>query len=102
MRRRRTQPIMYMPRDAKVNEAQPKTMEQILGEKIIALEAELAALKEKSRWRKQSEEPPLKYGHNVEVYSPISNQVRRMLDTAVPEYCYWRPLDLPEMEGREE
>lgn len=62
--------------------------------KIRNLEAELAALKEKMRWRKQSEEPPLKYGHNVEVYSPISNQVKRMFDIGVPEYCYWRPLDL--------
>lgn len=63
---------------------------------IDKLKCDLAALKEKYRWRKQSEEPPLKYGKNVEVYSPISNQVRRMLDAGVPEYCYWRPLDLPE------
>lgn len=48
--RRRTQPVMYMPRDAKVNEAQPKTAEQIFAEKdakIAALEKELATLKEK-------------------------------------------------------
>ena len=56
--------------------------------------AELAELKDKARWRKQSEEPPLKYGKNVEVYSPISNQVKRMFDIGVPEYCYWHPLDL--------
>ena len=103
MRRNRGQ-VMYMPRDGKVNEMpNPKTAEEIFAEKdarIAELEAELAALKDKTRWRKQSEEPPLKYGHNVEVYSPISNQVRRMLDAGVPEYCYWRPLDLPE-EGAE-
>ena len=67
-----------------------------LAHAVVELSAELAALKDKARWRKQSEEPPLKYGHNVEVYSPISNQVRRMLDAGGPEYCYWRPLDLPE------
>ena len=92
---------MYMPKDGKVNEMpNPKTAEEIFAEKdarIAELEAELAALKEKYRWRKQSEEPPLKYGKNVEVYSPISNQVKRMFDAGVPEYCYWRPLDLPEM-----
>lgn len=47
---------MYMPRDGKVNEMpNPKTAEEIFAEKIAALEKELAALKEKYRWRKQSE-----------------------------------------------
>ena len=46
---------MYMPRDGKVNEMpNPKTAEEIFAEKdakIAELEAELAALKEKYRWR---------------------------------------------------
>lgn len=48
MARRSPRPIMYMPRDArdaKVNEAQPKTAEEIFAEKIAALEAELRVLK---------------------------------------------------------
>ena len=49
MARRRIQPIMYMPKNGKVNEMpNPKTAEEIFAEKdarIAELEAELAALK---------------------------------------------------------
>ena len=105
MRRRRTQPIMYMPRDAKVNEAQPKTAEQIFAEKdakIAALEAELATLKEKTRWRKQSEEPA-PAGQELEIYSPIQERVfSDMATRGMSSSWFWRPLDLPEKEGKEE
>ena len=49
---------MYMPKDGKVNEMpNPKTAEDIFAERIVKLETELTTLKEKMRWRKQSEEP---------------------------------------------
>ena len=99
MARKRIQPIMYMPRDAKVNEAQPKTAEQIFAEKdakIATLEAELAALREQYRWRKQSEEPAPRKGQKVEIYTPIRNQVELVIDCHVSGHWYWRPLDLPE------
>ncbi len=100
---------MYMARDAKVNEAQPKTAEQIFAEKdvkIAALEKELATLKEKSRWRKQSEEPAPKeteclvlgtrWGkpyYNIASYH-VENWYDRMGDILPVEITHWRPLDL--------
>lgn len=97
MRRNRVQ-VMYMPRDGKVNEMpNPKTAEEIFAEKdarIAELETELAALKEKYRWRRQSEEPaPM--GKDVEVYSPVQERVFCYFSPRiVPSYWYWRPLDL--------
>ena len=108
MRRRRTQPIMYMPRDAKVNEAQPKTMEQILGEKIIALDAELAALKERYRWRRRNEEPApndetpiICLLKNDEIgctwHAVIQGRFINQFEEPGKNTFFWRPLDLPEM-----
>ena len=91
--------VMYMPRDGKVNEMpNPKTAEEIFAEKdarIAELEAELAALKEKYRWRKQSEEPaPI--GQELEIYSPIQERVFSALPKGLAQSWFWRPLDLPE------
>ena len=99
--------IMYMPRDAKVNEAQPKTAEQIFAEKdakIAALEAELAALKEKYRWRKQSEEPALEDEyvliHYIDYDENDYYDIVKMEDMYDPDgelaypLMWWRPLDL--------
>ena len=63
---------------------------------IDKLEAKLAELKEKMRWRKQSEEPAPK-GKDIEAYSPIRGYVfyRAPSDSLLPHW-YWRPLDLPE------
>lgn len=68
-----------------------------LANAVVELSAELAALKDKARWRKQSEEPaPL--GKDVEVYSPIQERVFCYFSPRiVPSYWYWRPMDLPEM-----
>lgn len=68
--------------------------------KISRLEADLAALKEKYRWRKQSEEPaPM--GKDVEVYSPIQERAFCYFSPRiVPSYWYWRPLNLPEEETK--
>lgn len=69
---------------------------------IKGLKSQLAALKEKYRWRKQSEEPAPD-NLEIEIYDGGANAI------FVPEgpvYIYdsryWRPLDLPEMEGKEE
>lgn len=110
--RRRTQPIMYMSRDAKVNEAQPKTAEQIFTEKdakIAELEKELAALKEKMRWRDENVEPAPR-GERVLVYCIDYDASDGVRDTEMEHmycpdgelaypYTWWRPLDLPEMEA---
>lgn len=99
MARGRIQQIMYMQRDAKVNEAQPKTAEQIFAEKdakIATLEAELAALKEKYRWRKQSEEPAPEDGL-IAIYGASTNWFGMVnSDGFVGQNEYWHPLDLPE------
>ena len=103
--------IMYMPRDAKVNEAQPKTAEQIFAEKdakIAALETELAALKEKMRWRDENVEPAPR-GERVLVYCIDYDASDGVHDTEMEHmycpdgelaypYTWWRPLDLPETE----
>ena len=103
--------VMYMPRDAKVNEAQPKTAEQIFAEKdakIAELEKELTALKEKYRWRKQSEEPAPEGGAEALIKVGgelvIAHAIVLNDDTAFEKVTgrriyleYWRPLDLPEM-----
>ena len=92
---------MYMPRDAKLHEAQPKTAEQIFEEKdakIAELEKELAALKDKARWRKQSEEPAPD-SVAIEIFDVTRMCVASPQERGfyIPAFCYWRPLDLPEM-----
>lgn len=60
---------------------------------------ELAALKEKYRWRKHSEEPaPI--GQELEIYSPIQERVFSALPKGLAQSWFWRPLDLPEEETR--
>ena len=67
---------------------------------IDKLETKLAELKEKMRWRKQSEEPAPK-GKDIEAYSPIRKYVfYRAPSDSLLSHWYWRPLDLPE-EGAE-
>lgn len=67
-----------------------------LAHAVVELSAELAALKEKYRWRKHSEEPAPD-NLEIEIYDISANAI------FVPEgpvYIansrYWRPLDLPE------
>lgn len=67
-----------------------------LAHAVVELSAELAALKEKCRWRKQSEEPAPRKGQIVEMYSPIREQVELVGDWLVADHWHWRPLDLPE------
>ena len=110
MRRNRGQ-VMYMPKDGKVNEMpNPKTAEQIFAEKdtrIAELEAKLAALKEKYRWRKQNEEPVPEGGAETLIKAGselvIAHAIVLNDDTAYEKVTgrriyleYWRPLDLPE------
>ena len=99
---------MYMPRDGKVNEMpNPKTAEEIFAEKIAALEKELAALKDKMRWRKQSEEPAPEGEEVLIRYTDYDDgnyyDIVKMEDMYDPDgelaypLMWWRPLDLPEM-----
>lgn len=120
MRRNRGQ-VMYMPKDGKVNEMpNPKTAEEIFAEKdakIAELEAELAALKEKCRWRKYEDEPLSMANENVLLYYKnyegegvfVVGDARELEEQYTDIYgittdghvyklkVYWRPLDLPEM-----
>lgn len=63
---------------------------------------EIAALKDKYRWRKQSEEPAPK-DVLVEVYLPSPQILDFVRPNATDDYVrageYWRPLDVPETEG---
>ena len=112
MRRNRGQ-VMYMPKDGKVNEMpNPKTAEEIFAEKdarIAELEAELAALKEKYRWRRLSETKPSVEDAPLEiVYFTNDNHFDVRLAPVWPGglayadgyYKYWRPWDLPEEETK--
>ena len=114
MRRNRGQ-VMYMPKDGKVNEMpNPKTAEQIFAEKdakIAELEAELAALKEKYRWRRQSEEPAPEGGAEALIKAGgelvIAHAIVLNDDTVFEKVTgrriyleYWRPLDLPEEDAK--
>ena len=66
---------------------------------VVALAQELSALKEKYRWRKQSEEPaPI--GQELEIYSPIQERVFSALLKSLAQSWFWRPLDLPEVETK--
>ncbi len=70
--------------------------------KIAKLESELAALREKYRWRKQSEEPAPKdeyilvcnNGAGLHGYTLPMLAIYRKCSTYF--YEYWRPLDMPE------
>jgi hypothetical protein len=60
---------------------------------------ELAALKERCRWRKQSEEPAPK-NQLVEVCeSAKDGYIDSTYGFGVEDWAFWRPLDLPEMEA---
>lgn len=107
MRRNRGQ-VMYMPKDGKVNEMpNPKTAEEIFAERIVELEAELAALKEQYRWRDENMEPAPR-GERVLVYCIDYDASDGIYDAEMEHmycpdgelaypYTWWRPLDLPEM-----
>ena len=64
----------------------------------VELKEELDALKEKYRWRKQSEEPAPDDIVEIEIYD-IGANVFYVPEGKVhiPGNRYWRPLDLPEM-----
>lgn len=75
----------------------------LLARAVVRQDEELAALKEKYRWRKQSEEP---VGDSLEDDAPVEclDMEYGIPTTRVTE-CkivgpeeYWRPLDLPEEE----
>lgn len=98
---------MYMPRDGKVNEMpNPKTAEEIFAEKIAELEKELAALKEKYRWRKQSEEPAPGDKVVEAVYLCEGRKCGPFYanrNGSELKHCsFWRPLDLPNLPEEEE
>lgn len=106
--------IMYMPRDGKVNEMpNPKTAEEILAEKIAALEKELAELKEKMRWRSVTKDGWPQTGEAVEFIlsrAPVVLCAAQMTEDneimnkyalekfLKKEPLYWRPLVLPKQE----
>ena len=79
-----------------------------LAHAVVELSAELAALKEKYRWRKQSEEPAPEGGAEALIKAGgelvIAHAIVLNDDTAFEKVTgrrmyleYWRPLDLPEM-----
>ncbi|MEA5034201.1 hypothetical protein SDC9_180582 [bioreactor metagenome] len=77
-------------------------LEKSLMGQVARLESELAALREKYRWRKQSEEPAPK-DEKVEVATIgmfggtcCISASGALLDIDSLKDCYWRPLDLPE------
>lgn len=68
-----------------------------LAKAVVELSAELAALKDKARWRKQSEEPAPK-NQLVEVCeSAKDGYIDSTYGFGVEDWVFWRPLDLPEM-----
>ena len=78
---------------------------------IKGLKSQLAALKEKCRWRKQSEEPAPEGGAEALIKAGgelvIAHAIVLNDDTAFEKVTgrriyleYWRPLDLPETEGQ--
>ena len=84
-----------------------------LAHAVVELSAELAALKDKTRWRKRSEEPApegeaetlIKAGSEL----VIAHAIVLNGDTAYEKVTgrriyleYWRPLDLPETEDEAE
>ena len=59
------------------------------------LKEELAVLKEKCRWRKQSEEPAPK-NEEVEIVTSSCNGKVLLCGRCIIDEDFWRPLDLPE------
>ena len=58
---------------------------------------EIAALKDKYRWRKQSEEPaPDSVAIEIFDVTRMCVASPRERGFYIPAFCYWRPLDLPE------
>ena len=81
-------------------------LEKSLMGQVARLESELAALREKLRWRKQGEEPAPK-DEKVEVATIgvfggtcCISASGVLLDLDSLKDCYWRPLDLPEEETK--
>lgn len=86
---------------------------------VVALAQELAALKEKYRWRKQSEEPhqTLHEGEYIEAIVRLNTYVLSQRpfvlkcwkdgytfsneEVGADSILYWRPLDLPDTEVAE-
>ena len=67
-----------------------------LARAVVEMSAELAALKDKARWRKQSEEPAPK-NQLVEVCeSAKDGYIDSTYGFGVEDWAFWRPLDLPE------
>ena len=67
----------------------------------IQTEAKLAALREKYRWRKQSEEPmpnddTVILVSNIESATTMQGSDAYKWKVAICHDIYWRPLDLPE------
>ena len=75
---------------------------------VVALAQELAALKEKYRWRKQSEEPApnddtliiclLKKGGRCSWVAVIQARFIKQFEEPENNIFFWRPLDLLEEE----
>ena len=85
-----------------------------LAHAVVELSAELAALKDKARWRKQSEEPAPKgkellvcgCGRKGQAYFLVTETdgdywYDNIGDSVSLDVDYWRPLDLPEEEKAE-
>ena len=78
-----------------------------LAHAVVELSAELTALKDKARWRKQSEEPAPEGEEVLIRYTDYDDgnyyDIVKMEDMYDPDgelaypLMWWRPLDLPEM-----
>lgn len=88
-----------------VGQCDSKKINAQIGE-INALKDRLAALREKHRWHKQSEEPAPKTYEKVIWIREEEYDCGGIFEwngsvccgKCVPFDCYWRPLDLPEEE----
>ena len=69
---------------------------------LYQMQSEIDALKEKTRWRKQSEEPaPDSVAMEIFDVTRMCVASPRERGFYIPAFCYWRPLDLPEEEKAE-
>ena len=65
---------------------------------LYQMQSEIDALKDKARWRKQSEEPaPDSVAMEIFDVTRMCVASPRERGFYIPAFCYWRPLDLPEM-----
>lgn len=81
-----------------------------LAKAVVELSAELDSLKNKTRWRKQSEEPApdddtliiclLKKGGRCSWVAVIQARFIKQFEEPENNIFFWRPLDLPETEGQ--